>query len=340
MPEKILYYFGAGASAKALPISKSVNHQVAPANHPPKIPGLAYGLKQISLEQIFESYQEQKFQIFKNKLTSEFSTLSDQANLFGDVDTYAKYLYIKSDPKFPELKKTLSQYFSMEQMFLSKMDDRYLPWLIGIMETKQFPENIKILSWNYDFQVQLAFSEFGALEEIDINDNSYVYAPSHLPYYPLLDPNPDRDSNYSLIHLNGIAGFHNSTNGNALSIFQGPNRANRISALNYLMQESIKPKIHFAWEKGFYQNELHDKVLKMINDTTIIVVVGYSFPFYNREIDKVVFGELNNSNKLKKIYYQDPVLNGEQLRAQFSLRDDLSIVHIPQTEKFHIPFEY
>lgn len=77
----------------------------------------------------------------------------------------------------------------------------------------------------------------------------------------------------------------------------------------------------------------------MVSGTTILVVIGYSFPFFNREVDKQIFNELNN-RVLKKIYFQDPVLNGKQLISQFGLSDNLKIEHIERTENFHIPFEY
>ncbi|MEI9954873.1 MAG: hypothetical protein WDM90_00825 [Ferruginibacter sp.] len=78
----------------------------------------------------------------------------------------------------------------------------------------------------------------------------------------------------------------------------------------------------------------------MIDGTTIIVIIGYSFPFFNREIDKIIFGNLMSPGPIKKIYYQDPVLTGEQLRAQFLLNPDIPIVHIKEVENFHVPFEY
>ena len=82
-------------------------------------------------------------------------------------------------------------------------------------------------------------------------------------------------------------------------------------------------------------------VLNMVDRTTIVVVIGYSFPFFNREIDKQIFEKLNHPESgIKKIYYQDSVLDGKQLIAQFGLRSSIDIVHIKNTDNFHIPFEY
>ncbi len=78
----------------------------------------------------------------------------------------------------------------------------------------------------------------------------------------------------------------------------------------------------------------------MVEKTTIMVVIGYSFPFLNRDIDKLIFAELAKQGTLRKIYYQDPKLDGKELISKFSLQQFVDIVHIQNTDNFHIPFEY
>lgn len=78
----------------------------------------------------------------------------------------------------------------------------------------------------------------------------------------------------------------------------------------------------------------------MIAQTTIVVVIGYSFPFFNREYDKQIFEQLKEEKTCRKIYYQDPVLNGQQLKSQFNLSPQIDIVHIDGTNNFYVPFEY
>ena len=43
--------------------------------------------------------------------------------------------------------------------------------------------------------------------------------------------------------------------------------------------------------------------------TKVIVIIGYSFPYFNREIDKLLFKDLGG---IDKIYIQD--LNGEKIK--------------------------
>ncbi len=80
----------------------------------------------------------------------------------------------------------------------------------------------------------------------------------------------------------------------------------------------------------------------MIKGTTILVVIGYSFPFFNREVDKKIINNIKKSGNLfKKIYYQDPIKDGQQLRSQFDIKaGHVEIVHIKDTTNFFVPFEY
>jgi len=50
-----------------------------------------------------------------------------------------------------------------------------------------------------------------------------------------------------------------------------------------------------------------------------LIVIGYSFPYFNREIDREIIANMNN---LKKVYFQS--LDAENLKERFlSIRDDL-----------------
>lgn len=213
-----------------------------------------------------------------------------------------------------------------------EIDHRYLPWLVGLLSNKRFPEHVKILSWNYDFQLQIAGQYFGELEKVAHTTNASHYQPGFINYFPNLDYSPS--DVYSLIHLNGIAGYETSS-----SVFHS---ADREQVVNQLLSDTATyhNAIHFAWDGSRYHDTLMKDVIKMIDGVTILVVIGYSFPFYNRKVDAGIFKSIHTHGKLKKIYYQDPYLTGSQLPAMFSLPESLNIVHIKNKDNFHIPFEY
>ena len=68
-------------------------------------------------------------------------------------------------------------------------------------------------------------------------------------------------------------------------------------------------RLYFAWENQDWTKELFTKVSQDIQDANILIVIGYTFPFFNRETDRFLFKNMPN---LKKIYIQDP--NAEQLK--------------------------
>lgn len=339
MAEKITYIFGAGASAQALPLAKSVWREDIRLG--PKIPGLAYELLNFDFGYL-DNLPSKNSQNTKSTKSQIFKKISKQADIFGDVDTYAKYLHLLNPggEELQELKQALSEYFVIKQNIMKAIDPRYLPWLVSIMDKKRFPENIKILSWNYDFQIELAAGKIEALEEISYNGPVISYQPSFLSYLPNLDPSFSDQGQLSLIHLNGTAGFAKGGKSGTACAFQKGIKNSKRDLISFIDSNQLNSQIHFAWEGGGHHNSLMAYVNPMIIDSTILVIIGYSFPFFNRQIDKEIFKTIKQYSNLKKIYYQDPVLTGQQLKSQFDLDNDLDIIHISNVKNFHIPFEF
>lgn len=274
-------------------------------------------------------------------LQKECKNLAQKADEFGDVDTYAKFLHLKNPggKELKHLKYLLSCYFSIKQAAHNAKDSRYIPWLVGIMNNNVFPSNVKMLSWNYDSQIQIAAKAFND------DEDSYYDADSidiKMPLIPDLTTRATFEGikELSLIQLNGRAGFTDFNTANKRSVFHKKNCEDFHAVVNFLYEEDHASTLHFAWENTGYHDKLMNDILQMVTGVTIVVVIGYSFPFYNREVDKRIFNQILAGQKLHKIYYQDPRLNGQQLKAQFGLKEDINIVHIDQTDNFHIPFEY
>ena len=78
-----------------------------------------------------------------------------------------------------------------------------------------------------------------------------------------------------------------------------------------------------------------------LNDITTVVVIGYSFPYYNREIDDIIFSEIAYHNELK-IYLQYP--DGEHDAIEEKVRtlttEDAKIIHVSSGNFFYIPNEF
>lgn len=341
-PQKLLYIIGAGASCKNnnLPLAKTLYVKGSGGGKAMAQQGLAYAMKTFPFEGLQSTHSN-----LCDDLKQRFSELEKKAEEFGDVDTYAKYLHIMdgSGEHLRNLKETLVAFFVLKQRVQKSLDSRYLPWLVGIMEKRQFPENVKVMSWNYDFQMELAVSSFIKLDKLKLREGAIEYHTSFFKYDPSLNPNKEdfNAETLSLVHLNGVAAYFNE-NQHRMSLFcEDLTKSELLNNLQrYMNEHRLHNHIRFAWESRADGRALVNQYKPMIQDSTILVVVGYSFPFYNREVDRAIFDILIGSGKLEKIYFQDPFLDGQQLRSQFGLRDDLNIVHIKNVDNFHIPFEY
>jgi hypothetical protein len=104
-------------------------------------------------------------------------------------------------------------------------------------------------------------------------------------------------------------------------------------------------RISFAWDNQQYMSKnFEDALQKAIQDAEVLVVIGYTFPFFNREIDREIFKYMPN---LKKIYIQDP--NAEQIESSLDslysnqhtgvTKVNKNVIPITNTSQFYLPPE-
>lgn len=61
--------------------------------------------------------------------------------------------------------------------------------------------------------------------------------------------------------------------------------------------------LHFSWERSI-GDIISDDTVQSIQESKYLVVIGYSFPYFNRVIDNEILRMMTN---LEVIYYQDPI---------------------------------
>ena len=327
MAKKFTYLLGAGASAEALPLIKRQN-------------GGKPGLSESLIDFIYTNKGKIEG---SNGGLSLWKTLDDitvQCKLFGTPDLYAKFLIETGDDRrYKLLIRLLSNYFAYFQKDYdagaatveAKFDRRALNFLTVISSNKKLPDNVSVLSWNYDSQIEMAAERLKPVGSgPDAKIKNFRCWPNFIDGETI-----DDDKDPFLFHINGIAGYDYSTR--VLS-------EKREDALSFddLDRESL---LTFAWEdeerygkKTFLERRMR-LAQKICANTNILVIIGYSFPFFNRMIDESLFESMRGS--LEKIYFQDPCLDGQQLVGKFNLSNDLKgkIVHISDTDSYHIPFE-
>ncbi|MBP5424202.1 MAG: hypothetical protein J6Y78_17345 [Paludibacteraceae bacterium] len=250
------------------------------------------------------------------------------------IDTYAKKLILtRMENKFKRLKHVLSAFFVWVQLE-GKVDTRYDTFLANILQINDlnFPQEISIISWNYDSQFELAYKNFNPEGSLPI-------------YEKTVDGNFPPLNNYGRIFkVNGSANFSDFNIVNFINkhdvkpIIQLIEYYGNLYADTSELGFQLHSHLSFAWETSEKQDQLMEAIKQTTKDTESIVVIGYSFPFFNREIDRKIFVGMPN---LKTIYIQDPYPDAveQSLKAVLPEGSKVKIEHQKDCTQFYLPRE-
>lgn len=317
------YLFGAGASANAIPV----------------VNGLIDGLRR-HREWILEC--QETTQSTEDAYLEALDEVIKAAENHASIDTYAKKLYLQQQSdKLNALKSVLSVYFLCEQA-TDSFDKRYDTFWASILnEGHNFPENIRIVSWNYDMQFENAFQAY-----LD---------PERLRTVSRYTDTPNWQQSFCILKLNDTAEFicgrESRLGRENTPALRRPYYYNDNELLKEAMKafnesidnEACVPGISFAWESINRTDRLQDPFLAGVNEhiskTNVLVVIGYSFPFFNREVDRRLL--VNMEENLEKVYIQDknPDDVGERLEAALPVGRDVQIVLRTSVDQFYLPNE-
>lgn len=273
-----------------------------------------------------------------NELCQGLEELKEQCSKHATIDIYAKKLYLKEQyAEFSKVECLLSIFLILEQV-INKPDSRYDTFLASVLnQNLKIDENIGILTWNYDSQFEIAYKGY-----CDSSKNNFKNIQQQLGVYDA-KTKVAKSNNSQIIKLNGTANFKDfmypitdilGFNDNSVSQLLG-------CYVKYKDDENKnESSLSFAWESNEYIKELELKVKGLVSDAETLVVIGYTFPFFNREIDRMVF---RNMPYLKNIYIQDPNAGNivDSLMAVAStsgIRVDRKIIHtITACDQFYLP---
>ena len=336
----ITYLLGAGASYNALPIVEGIPNALndfANEFHPGRAEDLGHNLP---LQNIVGKYlksidsfiiQKEKFEKISS-FHKDIEWLKIESFKHTSIDTFAKKLFLQNN--FKELKKLkliLSCFIAHIQT--KKFDKRYDSFFASVLESlNQLPEKIKILTWNYDSQLEIAYQNFSNLsldkakKALNIHSNGDIvydaYLPNQFCVYKINGTTTVKSGDFK---INQIIDNFTIDENSLIESF--------LSSHSNLNNSSYNPTMSFAWEsfdtnKGFFPN-----LSKSISKTEILIVIGYSFPFFNRKADEFI---LNSMNNLKKIYVQDPN-NSEIIIEKIKGLIPEKVFH---QDGYHFPVEY
>jgi hypothetical protein len=317
----VTYLLGAGASFYALPVLDTLPERMRHIAHVMETTKLTRG-HEATIEGQTRSYRD-----LAKEIAEQFRRYARKAEEFSSIDTYAKILFLNGDhTELHRLKITLMTFFALAE---TSFDPRYISFYASVFPNNhlQFPDKIRILSWNYDFQLE------GSYEYLFKRPITHAVRTKNCDDY--VDPN-----RFGIYKLNGTAAYYISPGA------EGPKRfAEKLDdsedfhwhvllRYTHAIRSTFVPGISYAWERsGIFQD-----AKRATAETQILVIIGYSFPFFNREIDQEIMA---NMNDLDKIYIQDPYAEviKDRLQAIRSM-SGIQVVTMKEDKKqFVLPHE-
>lgn len=341
------YLLGAGSSFNVLPLVKNFPERLEDfrkyieANFPHTIKEDNNLVKKVSNP--------------REKLNRDLLNLIVETKNHASIDTYARKLYLTGDEQeLLKLKSLLDLFFTLEQ-FRNGVDPRYDAFFAALLTDEnhfvKLPDNINIISWNYDFQIELSLGSFLTSADTRHLEERINIFPSFI--------RTSHDS-YTIVKLNGTAmgrlfesGIFNKEAFDPKiykAKFIGAYRDQMLERLLkdyfnniYLSNPDEKyiPSILYSWERGIISESARHFAKQIMNKTDYLIIIGYSFPTFNRSVDRDL---LNSLKPLKNIYVQSPEETIEaveqRLYALIGQSPQNKIIPITEVDEFFIPYEY
>ena len=350
---KIIYYIGAGASygqsdAREVIDKGTENERLIVREGLPVVNEIAKSLLTFKMAVEDAHIESERIYVFDKQKNAGSSINQYRIELIRDIDnihkaslehvtidTYAKKLFLtRRYEEFKRLKNVLCAFFVWAQLE-GKPDQRYDTFLASILQMNNlyFPRDISVVSWNYDSQFEIAYR---------------YYSPNGtLPIYEkkVDDIFPPLKDHGRIFKVNGSANFGDF---NAVNAIIKNNEVEPIIQLIEYYGDLYKDTselgfqfhshLSFAWEDSDKSNQLMEAIKLTTTDAETIVVIGYSFPYFNREIDRTIFSAMPN---LKTIYIQDPNPNAVEpsLKAILPEGSKVNIELQKDCTQFYLPRE-
>lgn len=322
----ITYLLGAGASANAIPVVSGFKERIFTVKNI-LCQYILHGTGSTELISTLPKKIIDKNNILRN-IVNEFDWLIEEASNHQTIDTLAKKYFLTNHEKLNRLKKILIIYFAIEQIG-TLPDLRYDSFFASILKKDGknilLAKNVKMISWNYDLQIELTLRKY-INRTIEAIKEEYQIHPNEKSF-DLINGSSINRQKFGVIKLNGNAFWKTLPEDtfpyeeNPPSFFDKyPNRLTLEKYLGDLLDEYemfFNPisnphylnHFNFAWEsdkdykqkyKGYSTNIDQAKIIAQ--ETDILVIIGYSFPVFNREIDSLLMNQMTN---VQKVYVQD-----------------------------------
>lgn len=334
--EDLGYYIGAGASANALPVVKDT---------PASMRKLAESVEE-EVKKRGDDFDSDTKKRAKS-LVEELRCLSEQARKSSSLDTLARKYHLRAasgDPngrqKLEKLKKTLSEFLLLEQS-RQPVDPRYGDFFAYMADWDDhqrrlaMPTDVRVISWNYDMQFERGYSEF--LPKPEKPD-----AMDALQVFPGVSEESHCRNLFSIFKLNGTASMEVNRADvltTAYDLFVDDDFVGTLERVigsdrQVDAREQLSPYLKFAWEDDDRRRQVLDRIVPV----KMLVVIGYSFPLFNRDVDREVLKRLSPQD----LYVQagdDGAAVKERIIALSGICSEVITV-IEDVGQFYVPNSY
>lgn len=361
---KITYYLGAGASYNSCPILENQAEMMIEVakfeiRELTTISDGAGGNRSLVYNFNFEEKDSLKDDN-QLQILWHIGYFGNKAKEYNTIDTYARKLFLNDEmTELNLLKMSVSVFFDLWENFYEaryqnltnanyqKIDNRYKS-IFSILLNKEngikLDTNFKFISWNYDLQIESAFKMF--LKNEDENDFNKINE-----YFKFKEVQSNSEVN-DIFHLNGHRGYFTDKTNNIEKeyiIKISPQFADYWKKIDWLYKSTERGSANFntfikyAWEHNL-SDPFFNKISKVMSATEVLIIIGYSFPAFNREIDQFLFSKII-PKKIKKIIYQDPNGSMQLIENLFEtphlIKSKIEIISETKSlNQFHLPNDH
>ena len=305
---------------------------------------------------------------------------------YGTPDTYARSLYLKGvqhTKDYDNIRVTLSLFFVLwkfeKQNLFTRIgdfislpdtrplnyhfegnDSRYTSFFASILNpgkgVPSFPDNLKILTWNYDSEIEDVLLKYFLRRSPNLQMLNTVFNLSNFHENENL-------INKNIIKLNGNYYDVNEPIDNSFSSIIDSENDELIINMNQslhrfntlLLKRKYRPTIQFSWDNLNYEfsNLPNDEKItinfksleNILHEAERLIIIGYSFPIFNREMDSFMIRSfLGSKPDMKAIHIQNTEnsMDGikQRIRALSGYYGKLNFQEHLGLDEFYIPFEF
>lgn len=335
---KVVYLFGAGASAQRLPVIANMTSFIE--RQIEWIEKNAGGVNDADTHQQIGKTSRGLLLEYRDALKK----LPEEVAPYATIDLYARWLETNRDhPKLDRFKATVITFFAIEQ-YINGFDPRYEGFFGSILDhrARKLPDDVVILTWNYDQHMAMALARAG--QHSDLGEVMGQHGIRTL--YRLTRGQVD---DFRILHLNGIAGFNaRATDRPMHDYINGRDRGwgtpldNMAYFFGMLYHDRFSDGegqmlLSYSWEALAESKTPWEKVTAALADADELVVVGYSFPDFNRLVDLKLIAAMKD---LKRVVIQSPQSSIEGLLIKLRMiapELESKLVPYPLIHEFYIP---